>query len=106
MLEQFRVIGQQLDHDPPQGFVVLDAGVLLVRILHRVLIGGVSPDLAGNFLSDDPLDFIGVLLFDILTRSCAGWQSASILSINYPSMKISWLNLMHINVLTCLPLRP
>ncbi|MDD2467434.1 MAG: hypothetical protein PHI97_25900 [Desulfobulbus sp.] len=44
---------------------MLNAGVLLVRIFHRFLIGASSLTLSGISLSDDLLDFIGILPFDI-----------------------------------------
>jgi hypothetical protein len=52
LLEQFGVVGQQLHHDPPGRAVVLDAGVLTVRVLPGVparRVGG-DPDL---FIGDE-----------------------------------------------------
>ncbi len=42
LLEQFGVVLHDSGHDPDEGLVVLDAGVLLVGVLPGVLAGGVG----------------------------------------------------------------
>jgi hypothetical protein len=44
---------------------MLDAGVLLVRVFHRVLVGGVRADLNGDFLGNDLANFVAIFSFNI-----------------------------------------
>ncbi len=60
LLEELGVVVQDRDHDPGEGFVVLDPGVLLVGVLHGVLKGGVGGDLGGDVLGDELVDAVGV----------------------------------------------
>src|SRR5262245_43851845 len=53
LLEQFRMVGQQFNEHPLQRLVMLDAGVLLVRVLHRILIGLVRRHFGGDLLGND-----------------------------------------------------
>jgi hypothetical protein len=41
LLEEFRVVLQDRYHDAGEGLVVLNAGILAVGVLLRVLVGGV-----------------------------------------------------------------
>ena len=67
------MVGQQIHDDSLQCLVVLDAGVLLVRVLHGILIGFVSGDLDRNLLSDDLSDLVLILPVDVteLLVECA-----------------------------------
>jgi hypothetical protein len=65
LFEQFGVVGKQVHHDSLQGLVVFNAGVLLVRIAHGVLVGFVGSHLHRDFLADDLADFVGVFPLDI-----------------------------------------
>ena len=41
---------------------MLDADILFVRVIHRVLVGGVSANFAGNFLGNE-LHILSVAIF-------------------------------------------
>ena len=59
------MVGEQLHHDPPERAVVLDAGVLPVRVLLGVLVRRVGGDLGGDLHRDHPVDLVQVLPLDV-----------------------------------------
>lgn len=65
LLEQLRMIGQEICHDALERFVVLDARVLAVGMFHGVLIRFIRRHLRGNLFADHCLDLVAVLPIDI-----------------------------------------
>ncbi|GEM_PF-6227346 len=61
LLEQFRVIGQQINYNPLQRGVVFDPCGLLIVVLHGVLVGRVCRHLERNFLRNYLSDFVSIL---------------------------------------------
>gem|GEM_PF-4518892 len=65
LLEQFCVVGQEVDHDPLERGIVLDSGGFLVIVLHGILVGCVRCHLDRDLLGDDLADLVAVLPVDI-----------------------------------------
>src|SRR5581483_11477287 len=65
LLEKFGVVGQQIRNDPLKRLIVLDAGVLPVGVLLRVLVGFIGRYLRRYLLSDHLPDFVSVFPVDV-----------------------------------------
>src|ERR1022692_2396563 len=60
LLKELSVVLQDSAHDSGQGFVVLDAGILGVVVLHGVLVGAVGGDSGRDVLRDQALHPVGI----------------------------------------------
>ena len=69
LLEQFRVVGDQLQHHAIQRLVVFQLGVLLVGVGLRVLVGLVLRHARRNLLGDDLANLVAVLPLDVAEHS-------------------------------------
>jgi len=65
LLEQFSVVGQQLQHHAVKRLVVLQFGVLLVGVRLRILISLVLRHTRRDILGDDLADLVLVLPLDV-----------------------------------------
>src|SRR6185503_1000724 len=60
LFEELSVVFHHAHDDAPERLIVLDPGVLFVRVLLGVLVGDVRRDLLRDFLGDELPDSVGV----------------------------------------------